>query len=367
MAIIKSCLQWIQQWFAYLSTFLQALRMSTFAKETEIVALRSQVALLQQQVEAKKLKKPCSTPAFRQLWVILSLIHGGWRDFLALFQPATVVRWHRSAFKLYWRKKSKKVGRPPISQEMIDLIRKISVENPLLKPEKIREKMLLMGIKNPPYPNTIAKYLPSKGKHPTAKQVQSWKTFLRSNLHGTWAMDFFTMPTLLFRNLYVLIIIHHGTRQIIHYAITANPDSTWVIQQLRNATPFGVGPKYLVHDNDPVFVSRDVQRFLSSSAIKSKRISVNSPWQNPYAERMIGILRQELLNHVIPLNAPHLDWLLREYIENYYNPHRTHQGLGGQTPIPTPEYPLTDVSDTKLIATPVLNGLYHTYDKKPDS
>jgi transposase InsO family protein len=106
-----------------------------------------------------------------------------------------------------------------------------------------------------------------------------------------------------------------------------------------------------------------VQNFLSASQIQSKKTSIKSPWQNPYAERVVGILRQELLNHIIPVNEEHLHRLLKEYIDGYYNPHRTHQGIGGQTPIPSPAYMPTKAAETKLNATPVLNGLYHTYKK----
>lgn len=112
-----------------------------------------------------------------------------------------------------------------------------------------------------------------------------------------------------------------------------------------------------------MFVSEDFNAFLASSGIKSKRISKHSPWQNCIAERVIGILRHELLNQIIPLHEKHLHWLLKEYINSYYNTHRTHQGINCKTPIPLPTYLPTEASKTKLKATPVLGGLYHTYKK----
>jgi len=176
-------------------------------------------------------------------------------------------------------------------------------------------------------------------------------------------MDFFTVPTLFFKVLYVFIIINHEKRKIEQFGITTNPNLEWVKQQIRNATPFDHKPKYLIHDNDPVFVCDSFQDFLAASDIKSIRTSKGSPWQNGIAERAIGIIRQELLDYIIPFNERHLYRLLNEYINDYYNTHRTHQGIDGKTPIPLPEYLPTEAAKTKLKATPVLGGLYHTYKK----
>lgn len=176
-------------------------------------------------------------------------------------------------------------------------------------------------------------------------------------------MDFFTVSTLTFRILYVLVIIHHETREITHIAVTSAPNQWWLTQQFRDVTPWGKQPKYLVHDNDPVFRSKYFQKFLADSNIKSVRACIKSQWQNPYVERVIGSIRRELLDYVIPLNERHLDKVLKQYVTEYYNPHRTHQGIGGATPIPCKDYPPTKMVETKIKATPVLSGLYHTLDK----
>ncbi|QGU00427.1 Mobile element protein [Candidatus Syntrophocurvum alkaliphilum] len=329
----------------------------------EVIALRSIVALSEHDIKTKKRPKPKATPAFRQLWVLLSKTYDKWDFTIAYFKPATIIKWHKTAFSFYWFKKSKKKGRSPIKLEVINLIKKIHKENPLLSPEKIHEKLILLNIKNAPAPNTIAKYLPQTKKPPSKKQVQSWRTFLKNHAKNTWAMDFFTMPTLTFKILYVLVIINHGSRKIEHFAVTTNPNADWLKQQLRNTTPYDHKPKYIIHDNDPVFLAKSVQEFLNFSGIKAKKTSIKSPWQNPYAERVVGILRQELLNHIIPLNEKHLNNLLKEYIEDYYNTHRTHQGINGNTPIPSPTYLPTKAKNSKLKSTPVLGGLYHTYNK----
>lgn len=284
--------------------------MNNTAKSLEIIALRSQIALLTGQLENKKIKKSKSNRAFRQLWVLISRFHPNWKPLSAVFNPDTIIRWQKTAFKIHWSKKSKKAGRPP-----------------------------------------------------SEKQVQSWKTFLKNHSKEIWAMDYFVVPTLFFKMLYVLIIINHASRKIEHFAVTTNPNLDWVKQQIRNATPYNHKPKYLIHDNDAVFVCEEFKTFLSDSGIKSKRTSYYSPWQNGIAERVNGIIRQELTNHIIPINEAHLYRVLKEYINDYYNTHRTHQGIDCKTPIPLPKYKPTNIIESRLISKPVLNGLYHTYKK----
>jgi putative transposase len=353
----------MKEWLCYLAQFLKLYLKSSLEIKLENIALRSQLALYVQRYEKENLTKPRPTQAFRQLWVFLSKHLGNWKDVLIIVKPDTVIKWHRSAFKFYWKQKSRKMGRPKISPATVSLIKRVHKENPLLSPEKIHEKLRILGIENPPAPNTIVKYLPSTRKPPSDKQIQSWKTFLKNHQHEIWATDFFTIPTLTFNVLYVLVIIHHQTRKIIHFNVTTNPTAEWTIQQFRNATPYGKVPNYLIHDNDPIFCSKAFQAFLTSSEITTKKTAYRSPWQNPYAERAIGTIKRELTDQVIPLNEQHMRHLLREYINNYYNTDRTHQGIGGKTPVPSPVYLPTSAEVTKLETTPVLNGLYHTYKK----
>lgn len=358
----QALFQYLKEWVYVFLKLLKLRFTSSIKKDLEIIALRSQLALVNHDIKTGKRPKPKATPAFRQLWVLLSKYYANWDSVLVHFKPETVIRWHDTASSLHWLIKSKR-GRPTISPKTIALIKRIHKENPLLSPEKIHEQLVLLNVTDAPSPNTIAKYFPSTRKPPSEKQIQSWKTFIKNHAPHTWGMDFFTVPTLRFKILYVLVIINHGARKIEHFAVTANPNVNWLKQQMRNATPYDHKPKYLIHDNDAVFVSKAFQDFLKASGIKSKRTSYKSPWQNPYVERVIGILRQELLNHIIPINEAHLYRLLKEYIHDYYNPHRTHQGINGQTPIPSPKYKPTTAAETKLKSTPVLGGLYHTYEK----
>ncbi len=154
-----------------------------------------------------------------------------------------------------------------------------------------------------------------------------------------------------------------GQGRIVHTAVTDSPNLFWLVQQFRNATPYDNVPKYIIHDNDPVFKSRNFKKLLDDSCVTAITTGKEAPWQNPYAERVIGSIRRELLDYVIPMNERHLEKMLQEYVSKYYNPHHTHQGLGGATPFPHPAYPPTKMADNTLVATPVLNGLYHTLEK----
>jgi len=327
----------------------------------ENLALRSQLALFEQQVLTGKQPKPQPTPAFRRLWVWLSKHWSEWRTALMLVKPDTVIRWHRMAFRWYWRRKSKPRGRPTISMATIATIKRVHRENPLWSPERIHDQLVSLGLTDVPAPNTIAKYLPETRKPPSEQQRQSWHTFLANHRQDIWAMDYCTVPTLFFKVLYVLVIISHDRRVIKHIAVTAHPTADWIVQQLREATPFGEQPTYLIHDSDAVFVGKDVQRFLRGTGIKSKPIAYHAPWQNGVCERAHGSLRRELLDHLIPLNERHLQRMLTEYVRQYYNAARTHQGVERQTPVPPDSPPIPAAMTTPLQAEPLLGGLYHTY------
>jgi putative transposase len=360
---IKTIIFILRDWIKYFIWFVISALKSEVARNAEFVAMRSQLSLFQQSVINKKIPKPNCTHAFRQLWVLLSKFFSRWKSSLIVVKPETVIEWHKKAFKLFWTFKSRKKGRPQVPPDIIAMIKRIHKENPLLSPEKIYERLVNLNIKNVPCPNSIAKYIPETRKPPSEKQVQSWRNFLKNHSNRIWACDFFVVPTLTFKILYGFIIINHSRRKIEHFAVTTNPDSDWLVQQMREATPYDHHPDYIIHDSDPLFTSAAFKNFLTSTNIKSKRTGYKSPWQNGVAERAIGIIRQELLNHIIPINEKHLRYLLREFITNYYNPARTHQGINCETPIPTAKLPESDIQETFLIKEPILNGLYHSYKK----
>lgn len=361
--LIIASLLYLNGWISFIFQKLKLSFIASQDKDLIILGLRSELALYEEQVISGKIPKPRPTPIYRQTWVYISRYLPDWDKWVKIVKPETLVKWRRLKFTDFWTKKSKRIGRPPIDMETVELIRKIYSENYNLSPEKIFEQLVNLGLKNPPAPNTIAKYIKDMKKPPTKKQLENWHTFMRNHMDVTWAADFFTIPTIRFEVLYILIIIEHSSRKIIHFAVTKNPNMFWLTQQFRNATPLGYQPKYLIHDNDPVFKSKVFQDFLKSSKIRSKATSFRSPWQNPYAERVIGTIRAELLNHIIPFSERHLEKLLDGYINDYYNSHRTHQGLNGNTPIPTTQFEIVDIDTFKIKTTPVLNGLYHKYDR----
>ena len=338
--------------WAFLKTFFASRAVLT----AENLALRQQLIILQQSVRRPQFHK---RDRFLLCW--LSRLWSGWRSALLSVQPATVVTWHRQGFTLYWRWKSrKKRGRPSISQEMQELIRKLSSENPLWGAEMIRLTLLNLRY-DPPGEDTIRKYMvkPRGGPH---KKSTTWLPFLRNHLDVSWAIDFCTVNTIRFATLYVFIVLDHGRRKIVHCAITSNPSMRWVIQQLREAMPYGQQPRYCFRDNDGIY-GCGVGEFLDSCGIEEVRTAYHCPWQNPFVERFIGTLRRELLDHVIILGQGHLERLLREFIEEYYHPARPHQGLDGDTPIPQPKADAPITGPTRLISTPILGGLHHRYQR----
>jgi putative transposase len=280
-----------------------------------------------------------------------------WVDLSHMMQPATVKRWHTQAFRLYWRRKSRP-GRPTISQEMQSLIRMLSRENPLWSAERIHDTLLLLGY-DPSCEDTIRKYM-IKPRKPRNKS-SAWLPFLRNHLDVSWAMDFFTVTTIGFSTFYVFLIFDHGRRKVMHMAVTSTPSMKWVIQQLREAMPFGLQPRYLLRDNDKIYGS-GVPTFLKRCGIEEVRTAYRSPWKNPYLERFIGTLRRELLDHVIILNQHHLKRLLKEYIDEYYHVARPHQGLNRDTPLPSPK-PQPIPGPSQIISIPVVGGLHHRYER----
>jgi transposase InsO family protein len=291
------------------------------------------------------------------LWVVLSKMLFGWERCTHLMQPATVKKWHTTAFRSFWRRISRRrFGRPPVEKRMQELIRKLSTENPLWSADRIRSTLLLLGY-NPPCEDTIRKYMVKRGG--PWKRSTSWLPFLRNHLEVSWAMDFFTVTTVQFATLYVFIVLDHGRRRVIHFATTYSPSMNWVIQQLREAMPFGEQPRYMFRDNDGIY-GHGVRAFLRSCGIREVRKAYRSPWQNPYIERFIGTLRRELLDHVVILSQGHLEQLLREFIDEYYHVARPHQGLNGDTPIPQQETPVI-LGPSKLVSIPVAGGLHHRY------
>jgi transposase InsO family protein len=172
-------------------------------------------------------------------------------------------------------------------------------------------------------------------------------------------MDFFTVPTATFRVLYVFFVIHHGRRQVLHSSVSAHPGRDYVIQQLRESFPYDTAPRHLILDRDTKF-GRDVLSAIHSMGIRPFRIAYRSPWQNGVAERWVGTVRRELLDHVIVLNEAHLCRLITAYVA-YYNEDRTHLTLEKDAPTARPTMPRPD-KNAWLVSLPRIGGLHHRYE-----
>jgi putative transposase len=317
----------------------------------EVVALRHQIAVLQ----SNNRVRPRLNRWDRILWVWLSKRFEGWRASLVIVQPNTVIRWHRSAFKIYWHWKSRsgQSGRPKVDRELRDLIGSMASEN-LWRAPRIHKELVRLGFDVSE--RTIMRYMPKSPSSETARQ--NWKTFLKNHRHSIAAMDLFVVPTITFRLVYGFFVIHHDRRRVLHANVTEHPTAVWIIQQLREAFPWDSAPKYLIFDNDSIF-STAVRGVMESIGITTKRTAYRSPWQNGVAERWIGCLRQSLLHHVIVMNEDHLRQLLRDYV-GHFNVDRCHCTLAGDSPDGRPVENKPS-ADAKVVALPRLGGLHHRY------
>jgi len=257
---------------SYALAFISALISSRLRLASRLLAAESQLAVLKHRIEQKKESRPKFNPAFRFLWALLYRFWPDWRKAVHLMQPDTVVRWHRQGFRLFWRWKSRKPGRTPIDKEMRLLIRQLSRENRLWTAERIHHHLVLLGF-DPPHPDTIRKYMikPERPRKPS----QNWLTFLRNHLHESWAIDFCTVPTATFSILYVFVVLEHGRRSALHFSVTRFPTMSWVIQQLREAMPYGLQPRFMFRDTDRIF-GNGVTAFLNGCGVDEIRTAYQS-------------------------------------------------------------------------------------------
>ncbi len=312
----------------------------------ENLALRQQLA-----VQKRNIKRPRLRNRDRFFWALLSQTWTDWKSALLIVKPETVVKWHRKGFKLFWRWKSKsKPGRPKVSKEIRDLIKRISLENPIWGAPRIHSELLLLGYDITE--STISKYM-SKTLQPPS---QNWKTFLNNHVHQLASIDFFTVPTVTFRILYCFIVLRHNQRRIVHFNITTNSTNQWTAQQIIEAFPYDQSPKYLIRDRDSIY-GHTFQKKVKNMGIHEVVTAPKSPWQNPYVERLIGSIRQECLDHVIIFNQGHLHRILTSYCDYYLNT-RTHLSLGKNSPNPRT---IELRSKDRIIAFPKVGGLHHLY------
>jgi len=322
--------------------------------KTDLIAenalLRHQLALLKRQSKRPRLK-----PADRLSLLVLAKVTRTWRQALLIVQPATLLRWHREGYRLFWKWKSRKRrSQPRLAEETIALIRRMWAENPLWGAERIRGELLKLGIEVAK--RTIQRYGPKK-RAPRGPS-QTWSTFLKTHAKDVWACDFVPAIDLSFRQLFVFFIVELESRRVVHFSVTRHPSQFWVAQQLREATSEGQSPRYVLRDNDSKYGSAfDV--VAKATGIEVLRTPIKAPRANAIVERYIGSVRRECLDHVLIFSECQLYRVIQAYVE-YFNRSRPHQRIAQNVPCGPPIGP-TEPAAGNIISLPVLSGLHHEY------
>jgi putative transposase len=286
-----------------------------------------------------------------------------WRDVVVNVRPSTIIRWHRLGWRIFWRWKCR-AGRPPIPLELRQLIRRMAAENALWGEERIANELLLkLGLRVSP--RTVRKYMPKRPPgHPRGDQ--RWSTFLRNHARAIVACDFFVAVTATFRLFYVLVLIEHGSRRLLHFNVTPHPTAAWTLQQLREALGHG-DFRYLIHDRDSIF-ARSLDESVKNLGLAVLKSPPHSPKANAICERVIGTIRRECLDWLIPLSESHLRSILKSWI-GHYNRARPHMSLGPGVPDPPASGALGHncgarhrIGERLLVhVRSVLGGLHHEY------
>jgi transposase InsO family protein len=251
--------------------------------------------------------------------------------------------------------RTKNPGRPKINAELRAVIRRMVEENATWGAPRIHGELLKLGFEVSE--RTVSRYI--RHLSPPGQARKLWAAFLRNHRDVIAAMDFFTVPTLTFRVLYCFFVIEHGRRKILHFNVTDHPTGCWIVQQLREAFPESCPYRYAILDRDAKF-GNEVTDLLTASGMKPRRISPGCPWQNGISERWVGSCRRDLLDHLIVLNEPHLNRLIRDYVF-YYHADRTHDSFEKDTPAMRPVSSKPGQS-VRLVSVPRVGGLHHRYD-----
>jgi len=313
--------------------------------EAEVLVLRHQLNVLQQRAPHRL----CLTWIDRALFVWLYRGYPRILDAITILRPETIVRWHRKGFAAFWRWKSRPLGgRPQVDKEVRDLIRRMSFENPLWGAPHIHGELLKLGFDVAQ--STVSKYMVPRRGRPS----QTWKTFLRNHADGIASIDLFVVPTIAFEQLFAFLVLGHGRRQLLWFAVTRHPTAEWLARQITEAFPWDKAPAYIVRDNDRAFGSV-FRRRIQAMGIRDRPTSFRSPWQNGHVERLIGSIRRECTDHLIVLNEEHLRRILAKF-SAYYNGWRPHVSLGKYAPDGRPIDRFGDI-----VAHAILGGLHHRY------
>jgi hypothetical protein len=315
----------------------------------KLLALEHQLAVYKRSV-----RRPRLHPSDRLFWAWISRHWSGWQEALVFVQPATVIAWQRKRFRDHWSRLSRrgKAGRPAISKEVRDLIRKMSQANPIWGSPRIVGELSKLGIE-------VAKSTVEKYRVPPQKRTwRKWKTFLRNHVRDLVSIDFFVVATATHKVLFVLLILAHDRRRVVHFNVTEHPTAQWTAQQVVEAFPWEKAPHYMVRDRDRVYGTLFQER-VHSMGIKEVVTAARCPWQNPFVERPIGSIRRECLDHVAVLSERHLKQTLISYF-SYYHRWRTHLSLEMDCPEPRVVQPH---EYGEVIEVAEVGGLHHHYER----
>ena len=283
-----------------------------------------------------------------------------------IVKPETLVGWHRRGFKLFWKLKSR-AGRPRLPRNTRQLIARIVEENPTWGQARVADELALkLGIQVSP--RTVRAYWPkqpdSRGSRPASSQP--WRCFVRNHAQSLLACDFLIVVTARFRLVYVFVLMEIGTRRILICNVTEHPTAAWTLQQFREALPSDHSHRFVIHDRDSIF-SAEMDEQLESFGLRVLKTPVRAPQANAHCERLIGTMRREFLDFVIPLGEKHLRRLMREWV-SHYNQGRPHSSLGPGIPeglklVHASQNPGRHVlpQNLRVFGRPILGGLHHEY------
>ena len=339
-----------------ISTLLHLLRLFPFLcgghrqLALENLALRQQLAVYKRTASRPQLRW-----SDRLFWAWLSRVWTGWRGALVIVAPDTVLRWGRRRFREHWAGLSGRPirGRPPIRAEIKALVTRMAAANPLWGAPRIHGELQKLGIDIAE--RTVSRLIPKRRTPPS----QTWRTFLTNHVRDLVSIDFFTVPTARLRVFFILVVLAHDRRRVVHFNVTEHPTAAWTAQQIVEAFPDDTAPAYLLRDRDTIY-GHAFRRRVKGLQIQEVLTAARCPWQNPFVERLIGSIRRECLDHVLVLSEPHLHRILTRYFA-YYHRARTHLSLEKDAPDVRPiERPAMGT----VVPISEVGGLHHRYVRR---
>ena len=355
-----ACLQLMHRWLLRQTTPTTAMlaRGAIADAATSKAALMAENALLCQQllVLHRQVTRPAFTPRDRVLLVLLARLVQGWRAALLIVQPDTIMRWHRQGDRLVWRVRSATATtRSQVSEETVALIKRMAAENCLWGAERMRGELLTLGVRVGT--RTVQRHM--RGVRPPHPSRQTWATFLQNHAPDVWACDVLPVIDRGFRTLFAFFIVDLGARRVVHVGVTRHPTDAWVAPHVREATPFGLAPRFLIRDNDAK-VGAQFARGAAGSRIQMRRTPIRAPRATAICERVLGSVRRECLDHLLILHENQLRRVVRAYCA-YFTTARPHQGIDQAIPDLVDHTRAAHAPAASVVSIPLLGGLHHDY------